>query len=176
MTDAAVAEFSRPTPERLAQAGDLMEHPEVNQRIQRRAHRAISLVCGMHSRGAIDDQCLRAYERFETDWMVANRMPAITANYTDARGRSDQFEEQQEIRKSNAVRRVTAAANAIGSPHARRALEMLVSANPNTRMPWKLDDIGRACSDYGSRVCAITAGTVVIRDMLYQLRLHYEEG
>lgn len=175
MTDALTI---APTPERMQHAGALIEEPEVNQHRARRAFRVVSLVASMHARGSINDDCLRAFERFEQDWAVAHRVPSAVAPYGERFGSASDMDDTSQVRKDNARRRSAEAMHAIGSPHARRALLMAVCPRPadatSTMRPYSLEEIGRACSTYTSKMHAVTVGNVVLRDALWQLHLHYE--
>jgi hypothetical protein len=137
-------------------------------------------VAGLHSRGSIDDRCLTAYQRFERDWETGHRSPSCVAGYGERLTSAGDMADGGEIKKANAYRRSRKALEALGSPHAKLALMMLVSVRPadaiSTVRPYSLEEIGRACSSYTARVAAITAGSIVLRDALYQLHLHYDEG
>lgn len=165
-----------PTPERMAHAGPLMEMPEISQHKERRAYRVVSLVCGMHARGVLDDACLSTYERFERDWQLANRSPSAISGYGERIGGSDERGDVAAEKKRLAHVRTQLALASIGSPFAKLAIVMAVSSRPDTGMPYNLEDIGREVSSAKQRGQAIAWGTATLQHALYQLRLHYEEG
>ncbi|MDX2288178.1 MAG: hypothetical protein NW217_05085 [Hyphomicrobiaceae bacterium] len=179
MTD--TAEMIAPTPERIAHAMGLMEAPEINQRVQRRAYQAQSIVARMHTDGKISDECLRAFQRFDTDWSVGHAVPSAIAGYGERiASASSDGGEHAEVRKIVAKQRSDQALASIGSPHGQRALMMAVAPRQadatSTLRPYTLEEIGRACSTCRDRAQAMAAGMVTLRDALYQLHLHYDEG
>lgn len=178
MTDSAFATIG-PTAERIAHAGGLMEMPEITQRVQRRHHRVLSLVDGMHARGHLDEDCVMAYRRFERDWSLANSSPACVAAYGERIGGKGDGDETRDERKAAANARVTGALHAIASPMARRALVMAVSSRPadgiSTVRPYSLDEIGRSCTSFASKMTSISAATALLHTVLHQLHRYYAE-
>lgn len=173
MTDAV--EAMAPTAERIARAAGLIEAPVINQARSRRAWRLVPLVEAMHRDNKISDDCLKAYVRFEGDWTIANRTSSGIGSYGERICSSDDLDDTAEIRKAVARRRITIAQNSIGSPHGRKALIMAVTSKHETSLPHTLDDIGRACGVTNGPQ-ARAAGMATLRDALYQLHLHYDEG
>lgn len=173
MTD--VAEAIAPTAERISRAAGMIEAPVVNQTRSRRAWRLVPLVEAMHREGKISDDCLKAYVRFEGDWTIANRTSSGIGSYGERIRASDDTDGTSELRKAIARKRITAAQDSIGSPHGRKALLMSVTSKHETSLPHTLDDIGRACG-VANGPQARAAGMATLRDALYQLHLHYDEG
>jgi hypothetical protein len=170
-----------PTPERIAHAMGLMDAPEVTQSREIRAYKQASLVARLHKAGKLSDECLKAFERFDDDWHVGNAVPSGVGGYGERiAGASPDGGEHAEVRKLLAKRRADEAEASIGSPSARRALRMIVGPRRDdptcTLRPYTVEDIGRMACGMHNRVQAIAAGTTTLRDMLWQLHLHYDEG
>lgn len=176
----ATMELVAPTRERLEHAKGFAEAPEVNQTTMRRAWRILPLVLSLYRQDKIDADCIQAYERFAEDWEVGNRSSFKIASYGERIGSASDIDDTAEIRKANAYRRARNALDSIGSPHARRALMMTVASRPadaiSTMRPYTIEEIGRLCCGVNNKPQAIAAGMTTLRDALYQLRLHYDEG
>jgi hypothetical protein len=165
-----------PMRERIAHAAGLIDAPEVNQARSRRAWRLVPLVEAMHRDNKISDDCLKAYARFEHDWAVANRTSSGIGSYGERINSTRDGDGIGELRKAAAHRRIETAQQSIGSPHGRKALVMAVTSKHETSLPHTLEDIGRACSTCANRAQAVAAGMATLRDALYQLHQHYDEG
>ena len=167
-------ELLGPTVERLRHAKGLVEPPEVTRTRTRRAWRLGSIVEAMNRDGVVEDRCLQDFERFEEDWAMANSAPPCTALYGDKVDGTKDPHGRAELSKANARRRVEAALSSIGSPHGRLALMMAVVESGGNCRPHTMEEIGRACSSSRNRVQAVVAGRMVLREALYQLRVHYD--
>lgn len=169
-----------PTLERLRKIKTDVESPVTDQKRKRNAWRIVPLPETMFKTGRISRNCYDAYERFEKDWDRAQFTPSCIAKYGQgfASGtpvaqmldEAMQRAEVRDVRRVAAIDRTAHAFAAIGTPSGQRAVYMLVSQDVT------LEEIGRECSGYLGKMQALAAGTTVIRESLYRLFLHYDEG
>ena len=166
-------EATAPTLERVRHlSAGAMESPAVDQKSERRAYRIKGVVEILVSRGSLDEDCLQTFRRFETDWLTANSVPSGVGGYGERISGTFDRQERAEIRKVLAKNRTEDALEAIPTPWARTAVVMAAQGEDGV----KLETIGRACSSYASRPAAIAAAYSALREALFHLRRHYEEG
>lgn len=176
----AVTETIGPTMERLRKAEpSMIVPPVVDQKVTRRAWRVGSVVKALYESGAINVECLDAFERFERDVAKAGLEASLVAKYGERAGlggtplrqmveiaieRADVREEM----RSAAIARLDGALASIGEARQRLVIAMAVTGNHS------LADLGRACGCLqGKRQQEIEA-KVMLRSALWQIHNYYQ--
>lgn len=168
-----------PTKQRLAKVKSGLRSPTTDQKQSRRAWQIVSIVETMFSNGRISAECRNAFDRFVEDWVKATYHPSRISQYgtqavsrtplsqmtDDAIDKMSVADDAREFAKG----RVSGALNAVGGL-GRDALMLAM------REDLDMQSLGVELSGYRGKMQAQAAAAVILRDALYRLHIHYDEG